>query len=102
MWGRSGRMVVVFQGRLQVSVKGGGGESSRGLWNNVPRGGFRISGFRRWIEKCSPSGASFEKFRGILCEKSRFFAKNPIFYNFSGVPPPLESTTDSGSDNTST
>ena len=56
--------------------------------------------YRGCIEKVSQSEARREHFWGILCEKSRFYAKNHIFSNFRGVP--RESATGSGSDNNST
>jgi hypothetical protein len=64
------------------------------LWIIDPRGGSRISGHRECIEKVS------RKFWGILCEKSRFYAKNHIFSNFrgGGVPGahPFHLITDKG------
>jgi len=65
---------------------GCGGGSSKGLWISVPRGGSTISGYKGCIEKVSPSEARRENIWGILCEKSRFYAKNHIFSNFRGVP----------------
>ena len=79
-------------------LKGGcGGGCGRGLWISVPRGGYRISGYRGCIEKVSPSKARHENF-GVFC------VKNHIFSNFkggAGCALPLESDTGSGSDNTS-
>jgi len=74
------------------------------LWFSVPRGGTSISGYRECIDKVSPSLATRENVLGILCEKSRFYAKNHIFFNLGCVPcaPPLESATGSSSDNNST
>jgi hypothetical protein len=63
------------------------------------------AGYMGCIEKGSQSEARREHFWCILCEKSRFYAKNHIFSNFRGVPdapPPFESATGSGSDNNST
>ena len=72
--------------------KGGcGGGSGRGFWISVPTGGSRISGYRGGIEKVSQSETRREHFWGILCEKSRFYAKNHTFSNFRGgywVRPP--------------
>jgi hypothetical protein len=49
------------------------------------------AGYMGCIEKGSQSEARREHFWCILCEKSRFYAKNHIFSNFRGVPdaPPL-------------
>jgi hypothetical protein len=51
------------------------------------------AGYMGCIEKGSQSEARREHFLCILCEKSRFYAKNHIFSNFRGVPdappPPL-------------
>ena len=49
------------------------------------------------LKKIAPSGGRRENIWGILCEKSRFYAKNHIFFQFKGggragcAPPPLES-----------
>ena len=54
----------------------GGGGPCRGLWIIDPSGGSRISGYRGCIEKVS------QKVWGILCEKSRFYAKKSYLTNF--------------------
>ena len=56
------------------------------------------------VEEVSPSEARRENFWGILCEKSRLYAKNDIFSPIlvgAGCAP-LESATGCGSDNNST
>ena len=52
------------------------------------RSGSRISSKGAHLRKIAPSGGRREIFWGISCEKSRFYAKNHIFSNFRGTPPP--------------
>ena len=40
------------------------------------------------LKKIVLSGGRHENFWGISCEKSRFYAKNHIFFNFRGPVPP--------------
>ena len=72
--------------------RGCGGGSGRGLWISVPTGRSRISGYRGCIEKVSPSEARRQNVWGISWEKSRFYAKNHIFFPIlggaTGDPPP--------------
>ena len=42
--------------------------------------GFQVRGGA--LKKIAPSGGRREKFWGISCEKSRFYAKKIIFYQF--------------------
>jgi hypothetical protein len=54
--------------------------------------GFQVRG-GGVVKKFAPSGGRREKFWGISCEKSRFYAKKNIFSNFRGgrpVRPPLD------------
>ena len=44
--------------------------------------GFQVRGGA--LKKIAPSGGRREKFWGILCEKSRFYAKKSYFSNFRG------------------
>ena len=53
--------------------------------------GFQVRGAH--LKKIAPSGGRREKFWGISCEKSRFYAKKSYFFQFQqgrapGAPPP--------------
>ena len=44
--------------------------------------GFQVRGGGGALKKIAPSGGRREKFGGISCEKSRFYAKKIIFFQF--------------------
>jgi hypothetical protein len=48
------------------------------------RGGSRISSYGVHLKKIAPRGGRHENVWGILCEKSRFYAKKSYFFNFRG------------------
>ena len=54
---------------------------------NTPKSGadpgFQVRGGGA-VKKIAPSGGRRENFWGILCEKSRFYAKKSYFSNFRG------------------
>ena len=48
------------------------------------RGGSRISSWGGALKKIASSGGRRENFGGILCEKSRFYAKKSYFFSNCG------------------